>query len=199
MNASSSATSLKLVILMSISNLAVYWSAIMPVIIFKACSWAHAILSQSGSPKVLSILASSSVRVENMEEWDRILFSAQTCAIPPCMKERAYRIFILLSVNMLSCIVTAIWTDQMNCSALSLLLSKLSGSAALAPLGEWLPVSMFFLFFIYSFKIHAYCLVGQIPMSDITYIYLLASSNPLHYILFSALASVPKCEMGLPL
>src|SRR5882672_3912249 len=32
---------------------------------------------------------------------------------------------------------------SVNCSALSLLLSKLSGSAALVPLGEWLLVSMF--------------------------------------------------------
>jgi len=37
----------------------------------------------------------------------------------------------------------AIWTDQMNCSALSLLPSKLSGSAGLEPLDEWLPVGMF--------------------------------------------------------
>jgi len=39
------------------------------------------------------------VRVENMEVWDKTelaLFSDQTCTIPPCMKERVYRIFILI-------------------------------------------------------------------------------------------------------
>src|SRR5882724_2037536 len=78
--------------------------------LIRACSWVHAILSQSGSPKVLLIPASSSARVENVEEWDRITLVsllAQTCTIPPCMKERAYRIFILSSVNVLSCIMTA--------------------------------------------------------------------------------------------
>jgi len=44
------------------------------------------------------------------------------------MKERAYRIFILWSINMLICIMTAIWVDWTNCSALSQLPSKLSGS-----------------------------------------------------------------------
>jgi len=81
-----------------------------------------------------------------VEEWDRttlVLFSAQTCTIPPCMKERAYRIFIILFVNMLSCIMTALQTDQTHCSALSLLPSKLSCLAALEPLDKWLPVSIF--------------------------------------------------------
>src|SRR5882672_7350169 len=59
------------------------------------------------------------------------------------MNERAYRIFILSSTKVSSCMVMAIWTDQMNCSALFLLPLKFSGSAALAPLGEWLPVSIF--------------------------------------------------------
>ena len=93
MNASSSAASLKVVLPASISNQAMYSSSIMPII---------------------------SVRVENMEEWDSISFShsqPKTCAIPPHMKERAYRIFILSSANMLSCIMIAIWMDQMNCSA----------------------------------------------------------------------------------
>ena len=137
MNASSSAASLKPVLSVSISNLAIYSSAIMPVIIFRVCSWACTILCQYGSPKVLLIPASSSEKVGNVE-WDRIMlvsFSAQTCTIPPHMKERAYRIFILSTVNMLSCIMTAIQTDQMNCSALALLpLKKLSSLAALAPL-----------------------------------------------------------------
>ena len=71
------------------------------------------------------------------------LVSVQTCAIPPHMKDRASRIFILLLVNVLSCIVTAILMEQTPCSALSLLPSKLSGSAALAPLEGWLPVGIF--------------------------------------------------------
>ena len=83
-----------------------------------------------------------------MEEWeDRttlVSFSAQTCAIPLCMNERAYRISILLSAHVSSCIMTAIWMDQTNCSDLSLLPSKLSGLAALAPLDEWFLVSIFF-------------------------------------------------------
>jgi len=41
-------------------------------------------------------------------------------------------------------IMTAIWTDQMNCSALSLLPSKHSNLAALALLDKWLSVSIFF-------------------------------------------------------
>src|SRR5882672_3206871 len=62
---------------------------------------------------------------------------------PSHMKKRAYRIFIPSYMNMLSCMVMVIWMDRKNCSALSLLLLKLSGSAALAPLGKWLPVGMF--------------------------------------------------------
>src|SRR5882672_1075227 len=56
------------------------------------------------------------------------------------MKERAYRIFILSLAKVSSCMVMAIQTDRTNCSALSLLPLKLSGLAALAPLGEWLPI-----------------------------------------------------------
>ena len=85
------------------------------------------------------------MRVENVEVWDKtalVSLSAQTCAIPPHMKERAYRIFILSSMNMSSCMVMVIWMDQTNCSALSLLLLKLSSLAALAPLDKWLPVGM---------------------------------------------------------
>src|SRR5882724_6561897 len=145
MNASSRAASLKLVLSANILNLAVYSSAIMPVVIFRACSWAQAILSRSGSPKVLSMLDSNLARVANVEVYDKITlvsFSAQTCAIPLCIKEREYRIFILSSANMSSCMVMAMWIDQTNCSALSLLPSKYSGSATLMPLGEWLPVGI---------------------------------------------------------
>src|SRR5882672_4293346 len=146
MNVSSKAASLKLVLPASISNLAMYSSAIMPVVIFRVCSWARAVLSLSGSPKVLVMPASNLAMVVNVEEWDRIAlvsFSAQTSTIPPCMNERAYRIFILSSEKVSSCMVTAMWTDQKNCSALSLLLLKVSGSAAFAPLGGWLAVGMF--------------------------------------------------------
>src|SRR5882724_514942 len=52
-------------------------------------------------------------------------------------------IFILSSMNVSSCIMTAIWMHWTNCPALSLLPSKLSSLAALEPLDEWLPVSMF--------------------------------------------------------
>ena len=48
------------------------------------------------------------------------------------MKDRVYRIFILLSAKALSCMVMAILIDQMNCSMLSQLPSKGSGSDALA-------------------------------------------------------------------
>ena len=106
---------------------------------------ARAILSRSGSPKVLSMLDSNSVRVANMEVYDKITlvsFLAQTCAIPPCIMERVYRIFILSSANVSSCMLTAKRIDRTNCSALSLLPSKYSGSATLTPLGEWLPVGV---------------------------------------------------------
>src|SRR5882672_5746331 len=138
MNASSKAASLKLVLPASISNLAMYSSVVMPIVIFRACSLALAILSLLGSLKVLVMPASNSERVVNVEEWDRtalVSFSAHTCAIPLCMNERAYRIFILSSEKLSSCIVTAMQTDRTNCSALSLLPSKVSGSAAFAPLG----------------------------------------------------------------
>src|SRR5882672_5647669 len=146
MNASSKAASLKLALPTSISNLAMYSSAIIPIVIFRVCSWAYTVLYQSGSPKDLLMPASSSVRVENMEVWDKttlVWFLAQNCTIPPCMKERAYRIFILSSMNMSSCMVMVIQTDWMNCSALSLLLSKVSSSVGFTPLGEWLPIGMF--------------------------------------------------------
>ena len=71
-----------------------------------------------------------------------VLFLAQTCTIPQHMKERASRTFFLSSLNVLSCIVTVIWPDQTNCSALSLLLSKLSGLAALVHPSEWPPMGM---------------------------------------------------------
>src|SRR5882672_7666666 len=146
MNASSKAASLKLVLPASISNLAMYSSVVMPIVIFRACSLALAILSLLGSLKVLVMPASNSERVVNVEEWDRtalVSFSAHTCAIPLCMNERAYRIFILSSEKVSSCIVTAMQTDRTNCSALSLLPSKVSGWAAFTPLGEWLVVGMF--------------------------------------------------------
>ena len=46
--------------------------------------------SQSGLLKVLLTPANSSTRVENVDIWDNtmlVLFSAQTCPIPPNMKE----------------------------------------------------------------------------------------------------------------
>src|SRR5882672_8119058 len=146
MNASSKVASLKPVLPASISNLALYSSAVIPVVIFRVCSWARDVLSLSGSPKVLIMPASNSARVVNVEEWDRtalVSFSAQTCAIPLRINERAYRIFILSSEKVSSCMVTVMQTDQMNCSALSLLPLKVSGSAAFAPLGEWLVIGMF--------------------------------------------------------
>src|SRR5882724_7713906 len=91
------------------------------------------------------MLDSNSARVANMEVYDKITlvsFSAQTCAIPLHIKERVYRIFILSSANMSSCMVTAMQIDRTNCSALSLLPLKYSGSATLTPLGEWLPVGI---------------------------------------------------------
>src|SRR5882724_4590769 len=93
------------------------------------------------------MLDSNSARVANMEVYDKIalfLFSSQTCAIPLHIKERAYRIFILSSANVLSCMVTAMWIDWTDCSALSLLPSKHSGSATLMPLDEWLSVGILF-------------------------------------------------------
>src|SRR5882724_3405975 len=93
----------------------------------------------------LTLLNSSLERVANVEVCDKITlvsFSAQTCAIPPCIKERAYRIFILLSTNMLSCMVMAMQIDWKNCSAWSLLPLKHSGLAALTPLDEWVPVGI---------------------------------------------------------
>src|SRR5882724_1990639 len=73
------------------------------------------------------MLDSNSAKVANMEVYDKIALvslSAQTCAIPPRIKERVYRIFILSSANMSSCMVMAMWIDRTNCAALSLLPSK---------------------------------------------------------------------------
>ena len=69
-----------------------------------------------------------------------VSFSAQTCAILPCMKECVYRIFILSSSNMSSCIVTVIWMDWMNYLVLSLFPLKLSSLATLALLNKWFPI-----------------------------------------------------------
>ena len=115
----------------------------MPIVILRACNWVQAILSQSGSLKVLSMPANSPTKVQNVDMWDNtalVLFSAQTCAIPPCMKERASFDFILLSSNMSSYIMMVIQMDWTNCLALTLLLLKLSGLAALAFLNEQLLV-----------------------------------------------------------
>src|SRR5882724_13000002 len=91
------------------------------------------------------MLDSNSARVGNVDVYDKITlvsFSSQTCAIPLHIKERAYRIFILLSANVSSCMVTAMQIDRTNCSALSLLPSKYSRLATLTPLGEWLLVGV---------------------------------------------------------
>src|SRR5882724_736945 len=64
--------------------------------------------------------AKSSTRVENMDLLDRtvlVSFLAQICAIPPHMKESAYKIFILSSMKVSSCIVTVIQMDQMDSAA----------------------------------------------------------------------------------
>ena len=61
-----------------------------------------------------------------------VSFAAQTCAMPPRMKESAYRIFILSSAKVSACIVTAIRTALINSSVLSQFLSNGSGLAALA-------------------------------------------------------------------
>src|SRR5882724_4688305 len=53
------------------------------------------------------------------------------------MKDKVYRIFILLSVNASSCIVMAIQMDRTNCSVLSQLPLKGSGSDALVFLVGW--------------------------------------------------------------
>src|SRR5882724_5456837 len=136
---------LKPVLSANISNLAVYSSAVMPIVIFRVCSWAQAVLSQLGSLKVLSMLDSNLARVANVEVYDKIAlvsFSAQTCAIPLRIKERVYRIFILWSMIMSSCMVMEMQIDQTNCSALSLLPMKHSGSATLTPLDKWLLVGI---------------------------------------------------------
>jgi len=63
--------------------------------------------------------------------------AAQTCYISLLMNDNAYRIFILSSAKASICIVTAI--DWMNCSVVSQLPSKVSGSATLAFLISWPP------------------------------------------------------------
>ena len=56
---------------------------------------------------------------------------AHTCAVPPRMKERAYRIFIHSSTKVSACMVTAIQMAHTNSSVLSRFPLKVSGSAAL--------------------------------------------------------------------
>src|SRR5882724_6790628 len=140
MYVSSRAAALKLVQAASISKLAVYSSAIIPGVILGVCSCVQVVLSWSGSLKVLSINAKSSARVPKEDMLSKmVLFSlaAHTWAIPPCMKDRVYRIFILSSAKALSCIVMAIQMDWTNCSMLSQLPSKGSGLDALAFLVGW--------------------------------------------------------------
>src|SRR5882724_615231 len=117
-----------------------YSSAIIPSVILSACSCVQAVLSQSGLPKVLSIDAKSSARVPKEDVLSKITLvslATHTWAIPPHMKDSVYRIFILSSAKALSCIVTGIRTDWTNCSVISQLLSKGSGSDALAFLVGW--------------------------------------------------------------
>ena len=65
--ASSKVTSLKPVLPASILKLAMYLSAVIPAIFLSACNWVHAILSLSGSQKVLSMAVRSSGRVLNTD------------------------------------------------------------------------------------------------------------------------------------
>ena len=95
---SSRAASLKLVRVVSILKLAVYSSAVIPSVILSACSCVQAVLSLSGLLKVLSIDAKSSARVPKEDVLSKIALislAAQTWAIPPHMKDRVCRIFIL--------------------------------------------------------------------------------------------------------
>src|SRR6266481_721514 len=66
-----------------------------------------------------------------------VSFAAHICAVPPCINERAYRIFILSSAKVSVCMATAIRMAWMNSSVFSQLPSKLSGSAAFAFLLKW--------------------------------------------------------------
>ena len=94
----------------------------------------------SGSLKVLLIDAKSSARVLKEDMLSKIALislAAHTWAIPPHMKDRVYRIFILSSMKALSCMVIAIQMDQTNCSMLSWLPLKGSGLDALAFLVGW--------------------------------------------------------------
>ena len=61
-----------------------------------------------------------------------VSFTAQTCAMPPCMKESVYKIFILLFMKVSACMVTMIRMTHTNSSVLSRFPSKGSGLAALA-------------------------------------------------------------------
>jgi len=137
---SSRAASLKPVRVVSILELAVYSSAIIPGVILSACNCVQAVLSQSGLLKVLLIDAKNSARVAKEDVLSKIaliLLATHIWAIPPCMKDRVYRIFVLSSAKALSCMVTVIQMDQKNCSVLSQLPSKGSGSDALAFLVSW--------------------------------------------------------------
>src|SRR5882724_11090023 len=142
---SSRAASLKLVQAANISKLAVYSSAIIPSVILCACSCVQVVLSLSGSPKVLLIDAKSSARVLKEDVLSKIalvLLATHNWDIPPCMKDRVYRIFILSSTKASSCMMTAIQMDWMNCSMLSQLPSKGSGSDALVFLVGWPPANI---------------------------------------------------------
>src|SRR5882672_7770153 len=99
---------------------------------FCRCPWAPRSLACGW---LLGFVSGMSASEWSVFRPDKLTALAQTCAIPPCMKERAYRILILLSANMLSCMVMVMQTDGMNCSSLSQLPLELSSSAALAPLG----------------------------------------------------------------
>ena len=66
MNVSFNAALLNLVLPTSMSNLAMYSSPVMYIVILRVCNWAQAVLSQSGSLKVLSMPANSPVRVVNV-------------------------------------------------------------------------------------------------------------------------------------
>ena len=89
----------------------------------------------SKSPKVFSTF---SKKMSNVCIWDvlfmtaMVSFAAQTCAVPPRMKESAYRTFILSSAKASACIVTAIRMALTNSLVLSQFPSNGSGLVALA-------------------------------------------------------------------
>src|SRR6266481_2991969 len=100
----------------------------------------HAILAQSGSPKVLSMFAKISSRVWkcNLPSMITVVsFAAHICAVPPHMNERVYRIFILSSAKVSACMVMAIRMACTNSSVFSQLPLKLLGSATFALLLDW--------------------------------------------------------------